>query len=122
MKVDDVILAVARNKPWPGFGKRKIFFNWKGRTTVKRFWTLVMVSALFSAGCTPPPAATVSIDSNDGPPSTTTDTWNTTTDAWNTTTDAWSTTTDAWDTPTDAWNTTTDAWGTTTDVDGFGDP
>jgi hypothetical protein len=93
----------------------RTFSKWKGRTTVKRFWTLVMVSALLLTGCTPPPAATVSIDATDGPPSTTTD-------AWSTTTDAWDTTTDAWDAPTDAWNTTTDAWGSTVDEDGFGDP
>jgi hypothetical protein len=73
---------------------------------VKRFWILVILSALLTAGCTPPPAAMVNLNPTMGAQSTTTD-------AWSTTTDAWSMTTDAWDMTTDAWSTTTDAWGVT---------
>ena len=63
---------------------------------MKRFWTLVILSALLTAGCTPPPAAMVNLNSTSGAQSTTTDAWSTTTDAWSMTTDVWSTTTDAW--------------------------
>lgn len=96
--------------------------NWKGKMTVKCFSTLLLASALFCVGCTPPPAATVNIDATEVPTSTTTDAWSTTTDAWSTTTDAWDTTTDVWDAPADAWNTTTDDWGATDAEDGFAEP
>ena len=54
---------------------------------MKRFWTLVVLSALLTAGCTPPPAAVVDLHSTTGAYSTTTDAWSTTTDAWSMTTD-----------------------------------
>ena len=73
---------------------------------MKRFCTLVILSALLTAGCTPPPAAMVNLNSTTGAHSTTTDPWSTTTDTWSTTTDAWDMTTDAWSTTTDAWDTT----------------
>jgi hypothetical protein len=63
---------------------------------VKRFCTLVILSALLTAGCTPPPAAMVNLNPTTGAHSTTTDAWSTTTDAWSMTTDAWGMTTDGW--------------------------
>jgi hypothetical protein len=53
---------------------------------VKRFWTLVVLSALLAVGCTPPPAAMVDLSATTGAYSTTTDAWSTTTDAWSMTT------------------------------------